>query len=203
MNLNCSSCKISKSVSEFHRNKASKTGYHNYCKECRKPLELERKRQHYRDNKEVYSKRHTEWQRTNKDSYNAYMRMWNKENKIYNNAENRENRANYRAKMLEATPKWGDPKKIKAIYKLAKNLQDELGIKLHVDHIEPLQGNISSGLHIWWNLQILPEKVNLSKCNKILENIISPRVSDNFNDYLIEVENLCRAYTKKSVRIEE
>jgi hypothetical protein len=168
--------------------------------DCNKPKrnrigeDLQKKRDHYHANKTLYNQRHKEWIEKNKEKYNAYMRKWNKENQNYSTASVRQNRANYRARLLNATPKWVEQDKINAIYQLAKRLELELKMKLHVDHIEALNGNNFSGLHTWWNLQILPGTVNQSKSNKI-KNIILPRVSDNFDEYLREVENLCRTYT--------
>jgi hypothetical protein len=69
------------------------------------------------------------------------------------------------AKMGLASPKWRDKEKIKAIYEEARRRTAETGIKYHVDHIYPLQGDLCSGLHVHHNLRIITASENCSKHN--------------------------------------
>lgn len=75
---------------------------------------------------------------------------------------------------LRATPSWLSKKQLKDIeefYILAKEIQWLSEEPLQVDHIVPLQGESISGLHVPWNLQILPQSMNASKGNKLISNL--------------------------------
>lgn len=75
---------------------------------------------------------------------------------------------------INRTPPWLSVEQlaeITAIYKERDRLQTETGEAYHVDHIVPLQGSNVSGLHVPWNLRIIPAYNNLSKGNKLLSEV--------------------------------
>lgn len=77
--------------------------------------------------------------------------------------------AKARADKLQRTPKWLTKEHkahIKSHYELAKKCARELGGEWHVDHVVPLRGDTVSGLHVPWNLQVLPKIDNLVKGNR-------------------------------------
>ena len=80
--------------------------------------------------------------------------------------------ARRRASKLRATPSWLTPKQedeIEALYSESRRLTLATGIPHHVDHIHPLQGEVSCGLHVPWNLQVLTASENCSKSNSLVE----------------------------------
>ena len=107
----------------------------------------------YKENPAIEIQKVRDWQKLNSDKVNA-------------------TQAKRRANKLRATPKWltvDDLNKITEFYVLAKQLEQETGIKYHVDHIVPLQGTTVSGLHVPWNLQVIPAAENLTKSNKFCD----------------------------------
>lgn len=69
------------------------------------------------------------------------------------------------AKLRGAIPAWADISKIRKFYELAAKTDS------HVDHIVPLVSNIVCGLHCEDNLQILSDKENTKKGNRIWPNM--------------------------------
>lgn len=149
----------------------------------------------YINNKELTKKRALEWSRVNKSKRKIIRDKWRSANlekareiERISHSKNKEKKAireklarsrkpgmyaSYvairRALKLQRTPKWLTTEhyfEIRTWYELAKELQWLSEAKLHVDHIVPLSGKNVSGLHVPWNLQILPQPDNNKKTNK-------------------------------------
>ena len=73
--------------------------------------------------------------------------------------------AKYAAKK-GATPSWGDKAAIEEFYKAAQLLTKLTGTKWQVDHIVPLRHPLVQGLHVEFNLQVIPAEQNNKKNNK-------------------------------------
>ena len=99
-----------------------------------------------------------------KESRAIYIKKWSTENKDKVNAIS----ARRRAAKLNATPAWADKEAIDRMYTVSNFLTNKLGEPHHVDHVIPLQGKNICGLHVEYNLDVIPAVDNLSKGNKIV-----------------------------------
>jgi len=80
--------------------------------------------------------------------------------------------AKRRAKKLQAMPAWVDADHlwiIEEAHQLARLRSEATGISWDVDHIVPLTNKIVCGLHVYWNMQVIPSVVNYRKHNKLCE----------------------------------
>lgn len=108
------------------------------------------------------------WRKANPDKLKSNLKVWRLANPGQTNALN----AKRRTTKLRATPPWLSKEQcieIQQFYIDAKELQwlSDLTDPLQVDHIVPLQGKNVSGLHVPWNLQIIPRSQNIKKRNKL------------------------------------
>jgi hypothetical protein len=96
-------------------------------------------------------------------------RLWRKRWQMENPAVYREARAMRRAREVNACPSWADREAIRRVYEERNRVSAETGVTHHVDHIVPLAGLKVCGLHVSWNLRVIPGQVNARKGRKLVE----------------------------------
>lgn len=172
----CTKCGKPKPLSEFSNDKSRKDGKFPWCKVCKSIADSEdyvknldkvkaNVREWRKKNPEQKRKHNSAYKKRHPDKVNANTKKYKKKHRGVTNA----NTARRRAALLQRTPKWLNAEQLKEIqlfYKAAAYIQDITGVEMHVDHEEPLQGEIISGLHVPWNLQILEGHLNESLKNK-------------------------------------
>ena len=189
----CSQCSVLKSLTGFNKKKAARDGYRAQCRTCQSKVNKRytdshkqeikewhannylrnkdkinaRNKAYYHSDLEREYKRGKKYREANKESVAANIRNW----AIANPDRRRASTAKRRTTKLNATPRWLteiDHLAIKDKYKYSILLEQETGIKHHIDHIIPLKGKLVCGLHVPDNLRILKESDNLYKGNKFL-----------------------------------
>lgn len=172
----CSSCKETKELSLFVKNKTRKDGYSAMCRVCTqeysKAYRKENKEQiaqynafYKENNKERVKLLEKQWRQKHPQRCKEIFKNWKKNNKGKVNAET----AKRHTAKMNRRPQWLSAEQlteIKEFYVMAKELEKVFPWKQHVDHIVPLQGKTVSGLHVPWNLQIIPASWNISKGNR-------------------------------------
>lgn len=182
----CKKCGEEKEMGKFLTYKRKgELKYRHTCCACEKLRQIE----YYKNNKDMYRRR----QKENKEKIKEYFENWRKDNleKILEYSrrqrikrkdwraqydrdrklKNPEYNADRRCRKLNATPDWltdDHYSRIKEIYLHARDCKIITGEEYHVDHIVPLKGRNVCGLHVPWNLQVLPADVNISKGNKLV-----------------------------------
>lgn len=76
----------------------------------------------------------------------------------------------WRAILSLSCPIWVDRSKIREIYCQCRERTLAEGTQYHVDHIVPLKHEKVCGLHVPWNLRIIPARENLKKRNRLLDD---------------------------------
>lgn len=158
----CTKCRETKLFADFHKDKTHSDGYRSFCKSCVSLYQ----RKYYVANKDEVTARVLAWIDANRDRHNAKCARWVKSNPDKVNART----ARRYATKTNATPSWltADEKwMIVEAYDLAKLRSKVLGGKWEVDHIIPLRGRTVMGLHVPWNLQVVPMQQNRRKSNLV------------------------------------
>lgn len=120
---------------------------------------------YYSRHQETILEKQTVYRSENREVCNSRIKSWAERNPDRLRAKD----ARRRGRELKAQPLWLTDKQkqeIDDIYNLARDCELVSGEKYHVDHIVPLQGKTVCGLHVPWNLQVLPASVNIGKSNK-------------------------------------
>lgn len=143
-----------------HGHIANRRTVNGQCCECNRLSCLD----HYRKNTEYFRQHKKEWSAKNKEYTRNYTKMrlalYPEKNRFYVGMRNQ--------RQKQATPPWLTQQQIeqvRSIYFHARDCEIVSGEKYHVDHIVPIKGDNVCGLHVPWNLQVLPSDVNLSKAN--------------------------------------
>jgi len=184
-------CKQIKDLSEFDKREDSKDGLRGWCTAC----VVEQKKGDYLNNVEERREYNRNSYLKNREDRRKKQKVLNlkhkKEKPNYHKDYYDKNREEILAKKSDyiqanlgkiiaknmkryasskkRTPPWlttEHHKESASFYELAHELRWLSEKPLHVDHIVPLHGKNVSGLHVPWNLQILPENLNTSKGNK-------------------------------------
>jgi len=177
----CTKCHLILDASCFYKTNRNKSGLMSWCKVC----ESERSKLKNEANRERRLKTAKEWRDNNKQKLAESVKNWRNKNpdrtrQTYSNWRDanrgraNENWMRRAARKKDRTPAWLTEEHVsqmKELYWLAADLRAVTGEDYHVDHIIPLQGKKVSGLHVPWNLQVLPADINRSKSNKLATNL--------------------------------
>jgi hypothetical protein len=139
-----------------------------------------------------------DWWERNKEAQAEKRAAWSAANKPKIYAAN----AARRALEILATPPWASQyqEEFEAIYAERLRIDRETGIKHHVDHIYPLKGKNSCGLHVPWNLRVIPARENMQKRNHPPVNIIMSLTESGWR-YLGAVSRSSVAVVDTSIKL--
>jgi hypothetical protein len=142
---------IKSSVKQYQKENSSKISQKKKVKYAESKLEHNLKSaKYYKENKTKVKSKVKAYQKNNK----AKVKVWSGERK---------------SAVKKATPRWLTEEhwlQMNYLYWLASDLSSINGEQYDVDHIVPLRGKTVCGLHVPWNLQVLPSDLNRQKSNK-------------------------------------
>jgi len=175
----CTKCKKEKDLSLFRVRKSRAKGggtplTRSHCKNCESKAQVVRAKVRMKTDLEFKNKsinRVKKWDEQNKKrrlkACANRRRAKYKENSEYR-AKVMSEAASYRSRKIDAEPSWLSPEdkaRTDNIYKTAAKISERTNKPHDVDHVVPLRGENVCGLHVWWNLAIIPASMNRSKGN--------------------------------------
>jgi hypothetical protein len=180
----CSKCSTEKDTSCFSKDSSRLDGLKSYCKACSKAFKDKYRLAHPEkvaeyNNREEVKLRKIEWYRKNSEEISLLRKLKRSDPLVKQGDNSRRNlhrklkpelananKAERKARKLQATPSFINREKVKELYKLAKELTIKTGVEHQVDHIVPLRSDIVSGLHWEANLRVITKEENLRKGNR-------------------------------------
>jgi len=143
----CRICKTKKHLTEYYKQARNRDGLFHECKQCTEA----RRKAYYAANPEKGKEKNRKAYKKNKRYYidKGYL---------------------YSKRRRGAMPPWlnEDHKfMLEEIYELRDLRTQATGVVHHVDHIVPLRGTTVCGLHVPWNLQVIPATDNIRKGNTL------------------------------------
>lgn len=189
----CTKCGETKPLDHYSKSSIHKDGRRPSCKSCdaayyalRRERKVAEVRQYRAANKATISARrkkkveakHARWRAAKDADHDCHVRLfWYERRKWTSESHRLRNKPYYaaaaskrRAVARQAEPVWADDAFILFMYTTRQYLTQETGEEWHVDHIVPLQGRNVCGLHVHFNLRVIPAKDNLSKSNHFQTN---------------------------------
>lgn len=192
----CRICGQIKELSLFYKRASSPDGHRNDCIDCHVARSQKNYYANHEENKEYRRKHYAKliqenpnWHAENYAKNREHMlkqcafyyktkhrdkvlqrsKEWAQKNPGRANA----NKKAYKIAKIKACPPWVREDEdlmwmIAEAYELAALRTKMFGFAWHVDHKIPLRGKTVSGLHVPWNLQVIPGVENMSKSNKLV-----------------------------------
>ena len=128
----------------------------------------------YQDrNRTAVNQRNAAWRANNPERMAELVKRWQVENKEKCEEAARRFNRNHpercdatRVRKLRAMPQWANKFFISEAYHLARLRTRLFGFEWHVDHMVPLKAKIVCGLHVEYNLQVIPGTANVKKGNR-------------------------------------
>jgi hypothetical protein len=197
LHKSCKSCRKQESQRRFekHRDEINKKAMERHF--ANRESSLARMREYQQKNKETLSEKAKEYRKNNKEMFSEKGKLYTLKNaerlKEYRAKTKEQRSANFKkyasnnrgrlaaikmkryTSQKQRTPPWLTEEHFEAIrieYELSAWCSKVMNTPYHVDHIVPLQGRNVSGLHVPWNLQVIPADENIRKGNKFNGNIM-------------------------------
>ena len=125
---------------------------------------LAAKKTDYETERDKHLVRQAQWRDENRDKLQERDRRYYEENPTLIYARN----TLRRRRRVQAAPPWltrEQWREMAEMYEVARAMTIKTGVLHEVDHIHPLAGKKSCGLHVPWNLQIMTSALNRRKSN--------------------------------------